>query len=565
VVGLSATVVCCVALLLSAPGALVLMLVPAALLSLAWPVGRLMWLVLGGMLVLQSGDGLNPVKFAYLAGVAVAGAVSLVRLPRHIRQPWAQPFRKVSLGGALLAALVLATACTGLVRGESLTDIARDALTYALILPGLAIGLDAAASLRLRTAERLVMGVAVLAAIGFTTAWISRRGVSAVDVDQFLLASSALMAVGVALAVTRGLSGRRIQWVWLAPLPLIISAPLVTGTRSGLLLVLGVFAVIRFRGRGRVAPMRLFAGLVIAAVAMIALLYFLGRRLTTGNFLEQRLVALQELFSGGLGADQSGTIRLYAFRIATDEWQSSPLFGRGFGHVYPNPNDPMLAGTFQMDTPLLLLAKFGLLGAALLFGGLVLVLSPMWTTTRLVGERLPEQSVIRGFVATMLGLLMVISPTEDKGFALTLPLLLVLVGCALRERIGTVEERTTRQRSREARTRTPAAGSRTPKIVAAGGPAEASRGEQSPAGGRGSPALADAVRQRSQTRGHHARTKARSTPGGLLLGTPRVRRVGVPGRPQSGRPLSAPGLVRGPAPAPPRPAHGESEPAADRS
>ncbi|MGY1740239.1 MULTISPECIES: O-antigen ligase family protein [unclassified Blastococcus] len=519
-----------------------------------------MWLVLGGMLVLQSSEGLAPEKLAYLAGVAVAGAVSVVRWPTHIRQPWARPFRLVGYGCCLLAGVVLISASVGLVRGESLTNVARDALTYSLIVVGLPISLDAAAALRRRTAERLAIAVALLAAVGFATAWTARRGVSEVGVDQFLLASTALMAVGVALAITKALSGSRIRWAWLVPLPVIVSAPLITGTRSGLLLLLGVFSVVRLGDRRKLSSFRLMVGIAAAAGALLALLQFLGPRLTTGNFIEQRLVTLQAVFSGGLSADQSGRIRLLAFRIATDEWNAFPLLGRGFGHVYPNPNDLMLPGSFQLDTPILLLAKFGLLGSGLLLGGLVLVLSPMWTAKRLIGGRLPEQAVLRGFSAIMLGVLAILPPTEDKGFALSLPLLLLLVGAALRERLAEEGPASSASSSAGQPSRLHGRRSRSRGRVTA----QVSRPEVHPLQATPRAVQPSRHRQPSMRRGTRERTSAGPSEIGIPVAATRSRRGVLPPRGSRRHPLPVAGVVRGSGATSPRPIDGQSEPVVDR-
>jgi hypothetical protein len=125
-------------------------------------------------------------------------------------------------------------------------------------------------------------------------------------------------------------------------------------------------------------------------------------------------------------ASQSLTERVTQSRVAWKSFAGAPLDGVGPGHnyVWRDQVDQLHIGS-AMDTPVLFLAKFGLLGIGFLF------LAGYWGRefvrtlgTRRRGE--PARLALIGYSAFWLLFLPLGLPLEDKGFALAMILLTAL-------------------------------------------------------------------------------------------------------------------------------------------
>lgn len=122
------------------------LVVVTGFLLLVSPVTRTVFVVLGGMAVLQSTDALNLVKVGYLGGVMVAFAAALMHvasLRTTDRFRLAKPVLVASLLLAVLCALSLPVSWT---HGISLAAWLRDIAPYALVSVAPLFALDLAGS-----------------------------------------------------------------------------------------------------------------------------------------------------------------------------------------------------------------------------------------------------------------------------------------------------------------------------------------------------------------------------------------------------------------------------------
>jgi hypothetical protein len=110
-----------------------------------------------------------------------------------------------------------------------------------------------------------------------------------------------------------------------------------------------------------------------------------------------------------------------------DAWNNTPLFGVGFGHSFPNPSPLLPPSDFQLDSPALILAKFGIFGAPVLVGAVAMMFYSVLRFRRGNEERVPEQAAARSFVLIVAAVGFLGLPFEDKGFALSIALLFLLV------------------------------------------------------------------------------------------------------------------------------------------
>lgn len=411
----------------------ILLIVPgvAALVALAWPWGRLAWFVGGAMVVFQTSTGLTLPKVAYVAGVAVAVLLAAPGVARTVRTSWGARFRPALWGAALLALwLALATSMQSLSAGVPAESWARDALTYFLLCAAAVLGVDAASAASVRAARTVTACVGVVVAYGFATSWIQRRGLVAAESGQPLLASMVALVVPISLAIVLALARRGARAQWLALAGGLVGAVLLTGTRTGVVLLAPALGVVGASSKGRVRPSKIMAGMAVALGVIAAALLTFGSRITGAAFQEARIRDALRAVTEGVSQDGSGAVRIRAYEYAEGVFRGNPLLGQGLGVFFPNPNPGGGEASFSLDTPWLLLAKFGLVGVVVLVGALTLVVLPCF---RPRGDRpMLEAAVASGSIVGWLAILPFGPPTEDKGFALSIALLLMLVGSAAR-------------------------------------------------------------------------------------------------------------------------------------
>ena len=72
-----------------------------------WPSFRLLWFLIGAILVFQTGSGLSAEKMIYLSGVLVGVVLAARKMPRLLRLPWGRRFKPAVAGSVLLAIWIL--------------------------------------------------------------------------------------------------------------------------------------------------------------------------------------------------------------------------------------------------------------------------------------------------------------------------------------------------------------------------------------------------------------------------------------------------------------------------
>lgn len=390
------------------------------------PEGRVAVFVFGCMLTLGSAGPIAEAKPFYLAFVSVT-AVYSVHLITRTEAFESRTTRFALTGAGVVAGSVVLAAVRGLASGAAPALVVRDGFTYWLIVCGIAVGIEIGHSVSRRFIVVLAVLTCSFGAVSFAVHYLNARGVTALAIDQLGLPSMMLLAFGVPFALVQGAGRSRVRPLWLFWGLLLIGCILVTGSRSGLVLFTAFIGVIGSQVSGGVSVRR------TAVIGVIGLaILFVGAKpvvdaVTTPGFYESRVVATQRVMTSGVGADGSGVMRERALSIALGEWRKSELVGVGFGHEFASPAADAGPVLFQIDTPSLYLAKFGLVGTALLWLGVGLVVGPlMW---RRVGDRRASGEVthvVRGAICVWTAATAFGAITEDKGFALGLMLIVML-------------------------------------------------------------------------------------------------------------------------------------------
>jgi O-antigen ligase len=202
----------------------------------------------------------------------------------------------------------------------------------------------------------------------------------------------------------------------------ILALMLVTGTRANLALLVGPIAMVFAHGRRSRRAIRLVGATFVCAIGLVALVFLtLQSGFVDATRLTGRVDALIRLGSD-LTTDESYIERAAQANVAISVFTASPVAGIGLGSRF-EWTSPLgqFYSTYNLDTGLALLAKFGVFGVGLL----------MMATGAVIGfyrrlrNRLPERLWLSfvGFAAIIIAVLPLTNPFEDKGFPLAAAIL----------------------------------------------------------------------------------------------------------------------------------------------
>lgn len=416
---------------------------------LPWGGIRLGIVVLGGLLVLQSSPELDATKLAYLL-------VSLVALGAGLRRIVAAGLGWRS--GRYGQLLVLDAALIGLLGGSFLVaqghgtppvDWFRDVVSYALFAAIPVLAWDAGTSSSSRFLVTLLVITGIMASASWTLEWLNRRELADLPIDRLFLPAGRIATALYALALAVAIHARGLAWRWAVLAGAVLGLLFVSGTRSSLLVLL-VPLMIALLVRARPWSHK---GVILASHLAAALVVFVlvGNVLAgTGTHSPDAPVDGEQAPAEG-AAERIGSIgtlaerplddasvreRIAQYRAAWDLFASSPVVGVGPGHViewtdvsgYPRSD-------FTADTPLVLPAKFGVVGLVVV--GLVAVayVAYLAGAVRKLGW-VPATLALGAFVlGTGVGLPLGMA-VEDKAFSFALAMLLAIV---IAEMAGRVE------------------------------------------------------------------------------------------------------------------------------
>lgn len=395
---------------------------------------RVLVVVFGGIFVFQSSSDISGWKIGYIFLVLLATLVSAHSILRRTTGTDRVPLLFIS--SALVLVMIAASLPMSILQEVTLAGWLRSVLPYILVAVSPILALDATAFSQRQLAAVIVFSGA-WATVAFSLSWMQRRGL--IDTAVFAgMASFMLPAALFSFAVGSATSRRALTSRWSAAALGVFVLMFLTGTRTSLTLLAGPTAL--FAGKGspsRTAAIRV--SLVLAAMGLLfALLLVQIHFVQSDEFLGR--IATFSSFVSDPATDQSFQQRIAGGSLAWEAFLAAPLFGVGPGHIYSfsNPSEYYLDGT-TLDSPLIVLSKFGLVGVIILLCSAILF--SIWLRQVLAELNCPATSAIwKSFVAITALHSLLASPTEDKGFGFTLALLVALTVRRLRDR--SVESRT---------------------------------------------------------------------------------------------------------------------------
>jgi len=386
---------------------------------------RMLFVVVGGMGVLQSSPSLDAAKLVYFTGVGVAvGAAWMNRAA--LRSQEGRLLRPLVEASGLATAFLTLTIVVAYAHGTSLESWLRDAAPYFLIASVPVLAVDVASS---RTAPRLILplfvAVGLLSGLSFATEWLTRRGLSELPLERLLLPTGAPAAALFCYSTSKVFYSRKFPVSWGAVVLLLPGLALLTATRSTLVWFVGPLAILaRQRGLMTRASLRV---VIVAVIAVIAVQQ-VGSAVSGTVDVDRVTARLTQVASlpAQLESDQSYVERRAETTAAWDAFWGNVAFGTGPGAVIEwSVASHANTESFNVDTGLSYLAKFGIVGAAVavIF---VIGFARAWRSLRLPAGCAAVSDAVVGFGVIILMRLPLANPLEDKGVSFAILLLLAL-------------------------------------------------------------------------------------------------------------------------------------------
>jgi hypothetical protein len=296
----------------------------------------------------------------------------------------------------------------------------RDALNYLLLPMAALIGVEAGFRLAPRAVSVLALLAGVIGAYSFSVAWIGRRSVEQGDSQQFGLASSFVVFATLALCLARFTSGRWRGLAWLVAALALMGIMVLAGGRQTIVqCAIALLVALAVGGGGFIA--KVARVLVAIAAAVIGFTVVLNYSSSSDDTAVGRYAFFQRFLTDGFSAissDQSAQARLRALNWLQQQWQLKPMFGWSFGHDMISVATGQIAtNVFTLDSPLVPLEKFGIVGTGVLVVALLLFFLAIW---RLARPQTGAPAFGRTFAAivTVLTLVTLVNgfPPENRGF-----------------------------------------------------------------------------------------------------------------------------------------------------
>lgn len=381
-----------------------------------WALARVVLFSLGYVLLFQSDSSVAGSKEAFAAISVVFAVIGAFRLRKLEDQ---RIPRGIFLAVGIMLVLLLAWVARIAGGGVGLDDWIRDSLNYILFPVATLIGADAGTSVSRAILGRLVVVIGVFGAITFMSTWLARRSGALFGAEQVGLASSFVPLTSIALCLAIFFAGDRWRGgaliIGLGQMVLLA----VSGGRSVWIYCLAAL-IAAFLSAGVPLGARIGrATVALAAAGFGAAMVFSLSTAIGGGIAVTRFTRFRSLAEGGLDSifsDASAIERIRAYEWTTLIWHNNVLFGRGLGFTFPSVTTGNVnAGIYTLDTPVIALAKFGIIGTLMILAALVILWWTLWSASR--GDR-----VARCVLVTLTGAVIVLLPNgfpiENRGFDL---------------------------------------------------------------------------------------------------------------------------------------------------
>ena len=387
---------------------------------------RILFVVFGGLLTLQSSSGFGSLKLLYLAGVMASFGAALFSFSRSSDTSMRWFVWPILRASVAISALILVSYLVAKDHAVVRVDWLRDVAPYLLFAMAPFFALDAQRAFSRRALVRLLVIGGLVATASFSTHWLEQRNIAKLPFSQFALSSFFFPAALFAYATAAGLHERQHRTRWLALAALVFALLVVTGTRSTLILaVVPVVAAIAARRNlgARFARLVLLAPAAILVIAVLAVSVVQATHASTET-ISKRVAILK---SSGTSSDASYLDRQAQTHAASEVFHAHPFFGSGPGTYFNwRVQNGQRRSEFILDSPMDFPAKFGLAGLAVVLFLAFQYWGFLRRSLRFNHPR-PETLALVAYATMTIINSFLTNPFEDKGWTLGLVLLIALV------------------------------------------------------------------------------------------------------------------------------------------
>lgn len=397
------------------------------------PASRVVAVVGFALVGLKGSEGIDPLETLWFAVAAIAVATSVIDMTlrrRHIAPVWGRPLG-LSVAWAVFVIFAL---IVGLQGGGLLSGALSSAITPIALSAAVWIGVSSGPRTNPTLLRTLTVIAGLVSAYSFGVFWSSTRsgtGFSQNTLEAAFLPSLTLTMLAITLLLSMLVNApshtkHRTLITVGAPLLVGVMAVLLlsSGNRTVVLGLVGALSTLLFAAKGasfarslRSAVLALLgAAIVIALLSPVVIAAF---RISPAA-LVRRFSSFSLLAESGVAADASGLSRLQIYADHITAIQQYPILGLGLGAA------PQSGLELAIDSPLLVIVRFGLIGAALLVWFLVAFFRVTTRTDPLNSESVIWTAAIKGWLVAQLFVLPVQYHLEDKG----LPLVLLITAAA---------------------------------------------------------------------------------------------------------------------------------------
>ena len=383
-----------------------LMLLPPAVAMLFSPGGRFFLVTAAGLVVFTPGHADLTTKVAFVALVLASTVTSLLRL----RNEQIGADRSLVAAAAAYGASLMVAALVGWT--DDIPATLQEGLPYLLPLLLLPVAIDAGRGTSRELLETGMLAVGLISALSFMVFWLDRRHISTLALNQVFAASFLMPALVFQWGIVTAVTASR---TWVVRVPAMAAAVfiavafLITGTRTSIILVAGLLALVIWRStKGRF--LRVLMGLTAVGAIFLPLLnLFASVLLTRPDFVSSRIASLLKVLTYGSAADASWQARQLSTQAAQIALEGHWLFGTGL-----STPDPLL---LSFDTPLSTVMRLGLVGTASAIIFIVVALRYSIRGGNRSEQNKPAQGVIMGWLLIVVVLSTLLSPFDDSLFA----------------------------------------------------------------------------------------------------------------------------------------------------
>lgn len=381
--------------------------------------------LIGGLAVFWSSSELDLPKVVYMSCLIVAIGVAVRRLAR---ENWPKSYRVLTpllLASLAFLLLVLLSMVVSISMGTPITRWFRDAAPYLLFasVPFLVYDWQRVASARTLAIFLAIAGIASSASLALLI--LTRRDTLTLPLNHFLLPSAMLAAAAICYAAARAVQDPRARIAGVAACSAIAGLLVLSGTRTFLVLAIPVVTVLIISS-GRLPGWRVIGGgIALLAVATVAV-HFVAQWIGGGaEIVVSRFEAIPNVLLQP-SHDLSYQERAQETAGAWQLFLAHPLLGSGPGHLFTWKTwTGVFTSSFNIDTGLSLLAKFGIAGG--------LGVAAIGIALALMLRRLPEapdsttvKAALIGYATATVVMMPFAAPLEDKGFVIGWAFLLTL-------------------------------------------------------------------------------------------------------------------------------------------